>query len=58
MPTEMDERLQELADELGLSYSELVRTILRNHTQTPFDPSDIDIAVDDDGAREAQMGGA
>lgn len=37
MPVEMDEKLEEEAHRHGMSYSEYVRTILREHAITPFD---------------------
>jgi hypothetical protein len=58
MPLELDEEIQEEADRLGISYSKLVRQILRSHTGTPFDPPESDVLADDRAAEEAQMGGA
>lgn len=37
MPVEMDDKLAEEARKHGMSYSEYVRHILREHAITPFD---------------------
>jgi len=58
MPTELDEDIAEEAEEHGLSYSEYVRTVLRNSVETPFDPADVDLTANDSDAVEAQTGGA
>jgi len=58
MPTELDDEIAEEAEKHGLSYSEYVRTVLKNSVETPFDPSEVDLRANDDDAAEAQMGGA
>lgn len=58
VPTELDEQIEAEAQKHDMTYSEYVRTVLKNHTGTPFEPSEIDISTDDSDAREAQMGGA
>jgi len=58
MPTELDDGVDEESTKHRMSYSEYVRTVLRNSVETPFDEADIDIQVDDSDAVEAQTGGA
>jgi len=58
VPTELDEQIEEEAQENDMSYSEFVRTVLRNSTETSLEPADVDLVTRDDAAEEAQMGGA
>jgi metal-responsive CopG/Arc/MetJ family transcriptional regulator len=58
MTPEMVEDIDEEARKLGISRSRYIRAVLKNSVETPFDPADIDIRVDDTDAEEAQMGGA
>ena len=58
MPTELDDGVDEEATKHGMTYSEYVRTVLRNSVETPFDPRDIDLVVEDSDAEEAQSGAA
>ena len=55
MPVEMDDKLQEEARRHGMSYSEYVRQILRDHGITPFDKPDQPLA---DLESERQEGAA
>ena len=57
MPTEMDEKIEEEAQKHGMTYSEYVRTVIQNATESPFEPADVSL-VNDRDAEEAQMGGA
>jgi len=41
-----------------MKYSVYVRTVLQNSTDTPFDPTDVDLKANDDDAAEAQTGAA
>lgn len=54
---ELAEKIDRLAEQHGMSRAKLIRTILRNSSETPFDPAEITL-VDDADAEEAQMGGA
>lgn len=57
MPTEMDEQIAEEAEKYGMSYSQYVRSILRQATETPFDePDERHLVVDDSDAENAQKG--
>jgi len=58
MPTELDESIAEEAKKHNMAYSEYVRTVLKNSTETPFNPSDVDLVVDDRDAEEAHSGAA
>lgn len=58
VPTELDQQIEEEAQKHGMTYSEFVRTVLKNSTETSFEPADVNLVADDSDAREAQMGGA
>jgi len=58
VPTELDRQIEEEAQKHGMTYSEFVRTVLKNSTETSFEPADVDLTVDDESAREAQTGAA
>lgn len=58
VPTELDQQIEEEAQKHDMTYSEFVRTVLKNSTETSFEPADVDLTVDDESAREAQTGAA
>lgn len=58
VPTELDEKIEEEAKKHGMTYSEFVRTVLKNSTETSFEPADVDLVVDDSDVEEAQKGAA
>jgi len=58
MTPEMLADIDEMADKLGISRARLIRVCVRNETNTPFDPADIDLTANDDDAAEAQTGAA
>lgn len=58
MPPEMLEDIDEEADKLRISRTRYIRGAIRNCTETPFDPDDIDLQVDDSDVEEAQKGAA
>ncbi len=58
MPTEMDERIAEEAEEHGMTYSQYLRHIIREHEATPFECNDPVLCVDENGEKSQNEGAA
>jgi hypothetical protein len=54
----MDERIAEEARKHGMSYSQYLRHIIREHESTPFECNDPVLCVDENGKGERNEGAA
>ncbi|WP_225334925.1 CopG family transcriptional regulator [Halomicrobium urmianum] len=54
----MDERIAEEAEEHGMTYSQYLRHIIREHEATPFECNDPVLCVDENGEKSQNEGAA